>query len=158
MHFVCINTFLWAALRRKIACRREEIVVKAVFLPRGWRLAGTLLLACLISKRCRESKGDGWWLGGGGCSFWSTLVPADLSCEVEKGTFLSKLHFRQHLTTSHFYRGPRGLGREKWPHQCSRSSRVNRPDGKSGGSAVHQCWRRRCLHWQVRLSRTPISL
>lgn len=87
MHFVCINTFLWAALRRKIACHKEEIVVKAVFLPRGWRLAGTLLLACFISKRCRESKEDGWWLGGGGCSFWSRLVPADLSCEVEKGTF-----------------------------------------------------------------------
>ncbi len=25
--------FLWAALRRRIACRREEIVVKAVLLP-----------------------------------------------------------------------------------------------------------------------------
>lgn len=126
MHFVSINTFLWAALRRGIACRREEIVVRVVFLPSGWRIAGALLPACLISKRCREV-----W-GGGGNSFWSRLVPADLSGEVEKRHFLSKLHFRQHLATSHFYRRPRGLGREKWPHQCSGGSRVNGPGRKRG--------------------------
>lgn len=130
MHFVSINTFLWAALQRRIACRREEIVVKAVFLPRGWRLAGTLLPACFISKDGRE-------LEEGVCSFRSRLVPADLSDEVEKRDFLSKLHFRrQHLPTSHFYRGPRGLGREEWLHQCSGGSRVNGPGRKRGGCAV----------------------
>lgn len=58
------------------------------------------------------------------------------SCRSERRSgkkhFLSKLHFRQHLATSHFYRGPRGLGRQKWPHQCSRGSRVNGPDGEKG--------------------------
>lgn len=50
MHFVSINTFLLVAPQRKIACHGEEIVVKAVFLPRGWRLAAILLRACFISK------------------------------------------------------------------------------------------------------------
>lgn len=74
-------------------------------------------------------EGGGGWRGS---SFWSRLVPADLSDEVEKRHFLSKLHFRQYLATSHFYRGPRGLGREKWPHQCSEGSRVNGPGGERG--------------------------
>lgn len=132
MHFVSINTFLWAALRRRIACRSEEMVVKAVFLPRGWRLAGALLFACFISKRSRR--------GG-------QLLEQTGSCRSErrsgKKLFLSKPHFIRHLATSHFYRGPCGLGREKWSHQCSRSSRVNGLDGK--GCAVHQHRKRRCL-------------
>lgn len=118
MHFVSINTFLWAALRKRIACRREEIVVRAVFLPRGWSLAGALLPACFISKRCGVvgAVEEGGERGEGGGSFWSRLLPADLSGEVEKRHSLSKLHFRQHLATSHFYRGPRGLRRKKSDH------------------------------------------
>lgn len=72
--------------------------------------------------------------------------------------FLSKLHFRHYLATSHFYREPCGLGREKWSHQCSRGSRVNGPGGKRGGSVVHQGLKRRGLGKQVQQSGTPISL
>lgn len=100
---------------------------------------------------------DGGWEVGGRVQLLEQTGSCRSKLRSGKRHFLSKRHFRQHLTTSHFYRGPCGLGREKWPHQCSSGSRVNRSDGKRGGSAVHQCWRRRCLHWQVRLSGTPIS-
>lgn len=105
MHFVNIDTFLWVALQRKIACRREEIVVKAVFLPCGWRLVAIPQRACFISKGYRQRVGD---LGG--------VVQAQeqaASCrskqQSEKMYFLHR-HFRQHLTRSHFYREPCGLG------------------------------------------------
>lgn len=110
MHFVSINTFLWAAPRRGIACRREEIVVRAALSPRGWSLAGALLPACLLHFQKKEAERVEEVEKG---SVWSKLVPADLSSGVEKGHFLSKPLFRHHLVTSHFYRGPRGLRKKK---------------------------------------------